>query len=83
MYWNPAPAKRLLRATYLIYDRVTGTFGQPVTNTFYSNAKNPRNLNDIAARYARENNIKWDKLIVRIVAGETLSERTRMYYNTK
>lgn len=83
MYWNPSPAKRFLKATYLIYDRVTGTFGQPVTSTFYSNSRVARNLNDIAARYARENGIKWDKLIVRTALGETLSERTRMYYNTK
>lgn len=83
MYFRYSLAKRFLKATYLIYDRETGTFGQPVTNTFYSNAKNPRNLNDIAARYARENGIKWDKLIVRTVGGETLSERVRMYYNTK
>ena len=83
MYWNPAPAQRFLKATYLIYDRVTGTFGQPVTSTFYSNSRVARNLNDIAARYARENGIKWDKLIVRTALGETLSERTRMYYNTK
>lgn len=76
-------AKRLLRATYLIYDRVTGTFGQPVTGTFYTNSRVPRNINDIAARYARENGIKWDKLIVRTLLGETLSERTRMYYNQK
>lgn len=83
MYSRYSFAKRFLKATYLIYDKETGTFGQPVTNTFYSNAKNPRNLNDIAARYARENGIKWDKLIVRTALGETLSERTRMYYNTK
>jgi len=83
MYRRYYSATRLLKTTYLIYDRETGTFGQPVTNTFYSESTNPRNLNDIAARYARENNIKWDKLIVRTIAGETLSERVRMYYNTK
>ena len=70
-----------LKATYLLYDKVTGTFGQPVTMTFYSNSKVPRNLNDIAARYARDCDVKWDKLIVRNAWGVTLSERTRMYYN--
>ena len=83
MYYNPLPAKRFLKVTYLLYDRITGTFGQPVTITFYSNSKNPRNLNDIAARYARVHGIKWDKLIVRAVLGDKLSERTRMYYNFK
>lgn len=83
MYSHRSFAKRFLKATYLIYDKGTGTFGQPITYTFYSNAKSPRNLNDIAARYAREKNIKWDKLIVRTITGETLSERVRMYYNTK
>jgi len=72
---------RFMKATYLIYDRETGAFGQPVTNTFYSKAADKRNINDIAARYARENNIAWDKLIVRDINGNTLSERTRMYYN--
>lgn len=81
MYLNPSLAKRFLKATYLLYDRATGTFGQPITCTFYSNSRIARNLNDIAARYARENGIKWDKLIVRTALGDTLSERTRMYYN--
>lgn len=83
MYLRNTQAKRLLRATYLIYDKVTGTFGQPASGSFYTNSTNPRNINDIAARYARENGIKWDKLIVRNLLGTTVSERTRMYYNTK
>lgn len=83
MYRNYSLSKRFLEVTYLIYDRETGTFGQPVTSVLYSNSKVARNLNDIAARYARENGIRWDKLIVRTALGETLSERTRMYYTTK
>lgn len=73
-------SKRLLIATYLRYSKETGKFIYPVTLNFYSSSTTPRNLNDIAARYARENGIGWHHLIVRDMWGKTLSKRYRMYY---
>ena len=74
---------RLLKCTYYVYDRETGTFVAPIARSFYSSSTNPRNLCDMAARIARQEQLKWDKMIIRRVAGETLAERTRMYYNVK
>lgn len=80
MYKPKSSNKKLLIALYLRYNKETGKCVNPVTIEFYSSSTNPRNLNDIAARYARENGIGWHHLIVRDAWGKTISQRYRMYY---
>ena len=83
MYSRTSLALRTLNVTYLLYNKETGEFGNPVTQTLNSTSLVKRSLNDMAARYARKNGIKWDMLIICSVYGKLVSQRVRMYYNTK
>lgn len=69
-------------ALFLRYSRKTGKCVCPVTLSFHSSSTTPRNLNDIASRFARENGIEWDRLIVRDSWGKTLSQRYRLGYRS-
>lgn len=80
MYKSKSSNKSLLYATYFRYSKKCRAFVYPVKISFYSSSENPRSLNDIAARYARENGIKWHYLSVRNLYGYELSHRYSMSY---
>lgn len=72
--------KKLFIALFIRYSKETGRALYPVHFTFYSSSTKPRNLNDIAARYARTFGIGWDHLVIRDAWGKTYSQRYRMDY---
>lgn len=82
MYKSKSSNKRLLIATCVRYSKQSGKRPYPVTFTFYSSSNVPRNLNDIAARYAWQLDISWHHIIVRDSWGKTLSQRYRLGYRS-
>lgn len=80
MYKPKSRNKKLFIALFIRYSSETGKALYPVHFTFYSSSTKPRNLNDIAARYARSFGIGWHHLVIRDAWGKTISQRYRMYY---
>lgn len=68
---------RLLIAAYWIYNPTSKGFIQPLSIRFHSTATDRRTLNDIAARYAREEGIVWDMIIITDVNNVEVSRRVR------
>lgn len=68
---------RLLTATYWIYNPTSKGFVQPLSFRFRSTATDKRTLNDIAARYAREQGFTWDMIIITDINAAEVSRRVR------
>lgn len=73
-------SKRLFFAVFIRFSKATNEPLYPIKFSFYSSSTKPRNLNDIAARYAREFGIGWHHLVIQDVSGKKISERYRRYY---